>query len=416
VGKSSQPTVCIVGAGPYGISIAACAQFLGLQFRVFGSSMRRWLFQMPERMFLKSESCASNLYDPTGQYTLEYYCAEKAVAYPHYGTPVSRQLFAEYAVSFQQAIVPGVENVTVTSIDKLANGFALRLSSGETVEADNVVVATGLDYMAHIPAELAPLPTELCSHSAEHCEFRSFKNKEVIVIGGGQSALEAAAMLREDGASPRLLVRQPSLVWAPPLNKVRRSAFQRWRRPRTRYGDGLRPWVYDDMAGLFHHLPRQIRIGTVQTALGPAGAWWLKDRVVGKVPILAGQRIRAADTIGGRVVLRTADENGRIQELTADHVIAGTGYRFDLQKLPFLSDELKGRLRHENRTPVLSSNFESAVPGLYFAGVGSANSFGPAMRFLAGADFPARRISRHLARRYRLRTRTFAQPEKCLEI
>jgi len=416
VNSSSDPMVCIIGAGPYGVSIAACVQFVGINFRVFGNSMDRWLTRMPERMFLKSESCASSLYDPTGLHTLERYCAEKELPFPEYGTPVSRELFAQYAVSFQRTLVPCVEDVTVISINKLPKRFELRLSSGETLDAEKVIVATGMDYMAYIPEQLAQLPGELLSHSADYFEFHSFRNKEVIVIGGGQSALETAAMLREDGASVRLLVREPSLFWGPPPTTVRRSVYQRWRRPRTKYGDGLRTWAYDNMAGLFHYLPQQIRLETVRTALGPAGAWWLKERVVGRLPILLHQQIRGAETRGGRVVLQVTDQKGRMRELTADHVIAGSGYRYDLRKLPFLGESLKTHLRHEQQSPVLSANFESSVPGLYFAGLGSANSFGPAMRFLAGAPYPARRISLHLTRRRGLHIRPFVQSEKCPEI
>ena len=410
------PMVCIVGAGPYGVSIAACLQFFGINFRIFGTSMHRWLSQMPERMVLKSESCASNLYDPTGHRTLAQYCTETGLPFPEYGTPVSRELFAQYAVAFQRTLVPGVEEVIVTSIDKLPQGFELRLSSGETLSAGKVIVATGLDCMAYIPEQLAQLPCELRSHSADCYEFSKFKNKEVIVIGGGQSALETAAILQEDGASAHLLARKPSLFWNPLPTTVRRSLYQRWRRPRNKYGDGLRPWAYDNMAGLFRYLPRQIRLKTVKTALGPAGAWWLKERVVGRLPVLLNQHIRGAETRGGRVALQIIDQNGREQELTADHVIAGTGYRFDLRKLPFLGENLKTHLRHEQQSPILSGNFESSVPGLYFAGLSSATSFGPAMRFVAGVPHPARRISLHLARQRGLHIRPFVQSEKCPEI
>jgi hypothetical protein len=47
---------------------------------------------------------------------------------------------------------------------------------------------------------------------------------------------------------------------------------------------------------------------------------------------------------------------------------------------------------------MLSSNFESSIPGLYFAGVSAANSFGPVMRFAFGAGFAARTLTRALAK------------------
>jgi hypothetical protein len=46
---------------------------------------------------------------------------------------------------------------------------------------------------------------------------------------------------------------------------------------------------------------------------------------------------------------------------------------------------------------LVSRHFESSVPGLYFIGTASALSFGPAFRFVLGADFTARAITRQLA-------------------
>jgi hypothetical protein len=57
---------------------------------------------------------------------------------------------------------------------------------------------------------------------------------------------------------------------------------------------------------------------------------------------------------------------------------------------------VRERIKILNRAPVLSSNFESSVPGLYFAGVAAANSFGPVMRFAFGAGFAARTLTRAL--------------------
>ena len=47
--------------------------------------------------------------------------------------------------------------------------------------------------------------------------------------------------------------------------------------------------------------------------------------------------------------------------------------------------------------PVLSANFESSAPGLYFVGVMATNTFGPVMRFLTGARYTAEQLSRHLS-------------------
>lgn len=408
--------VCIIGAGPYGVSIAAFLQFVGVDFRIFGSPMRRWLTQMPKAMLLKSESCASNLFDPTGHYTLAQYCSDKAIPYPEYGTPVSRELFAQYALSFQRSQVPQVEDVTITAIHKVDGGFELQLSSGETLRAEKVILATGMDHMAYIPGELARLPTDLRSHTADHSDFGEFNGKEVAVVGAGQSALETAAILCEIGASVSLLVRKSDVIWNSTPTLTHRSWFERLRAPRTRFGDGLGLWLYDNVPGLFHRLPQRLRLEKVRTALGPAGAWWLKDRVVGRLPILLGHRIRGAEARGGRVTLRVTDQSQRNRDIIVDHVIAATGYRFNIEYLPFLDQSLKQRLRHEDGSPRLSVNFESSVPGVYFTGLGSANSFGPAMRFVAGADYPARRIACHLARTQRLPIRQFAKYEKCVEL
>jgi hypothetical protein len=78
-------------------------------------------------------------------------------------------------------------------------------------------------------------------------------------------------------------------------------------------------------------------------------------------------------------------------------VIAATGYKVDLRRLAFLSAELLSQIRLVEYSPVLSSDFQASVPGLYFVGVAAANSFGPVLRFAFGADFAARHIAKQLA-------------------
>jgi len=217
------------------------------------------------------------------------------------------------------------------------------------------------------------------------------------VVGGGQSALETAALLHEAGAEVRVLVRRPVIFWNPIPTLRRRSLYKRLRRPMSNLGPGLGPWLYSNAPMLFRYLPRQIRIARVKKALGPAGAGWLRERVVGRLPIMLSHSVCEGETRGEGVLLHLQGPDGKRCQLTTDHVIAATGYRFALGSLPFLGQRLLSQLRSVQQTPVLSPNFESSVPGLYFTGLASANQFGPVMRFVEGADYTARRVSRHIA-------------------
>jgi cation diffusion facilitator CzcD-associated flavoprotein CzcO len=411
----SQTRVCIVGAGPYGLAVAAHLRHVGVDFRIFGSPMRRWLTQMPKAMLLKSEGCASGLPDPEGRQGLHQFCHEEGLPFTEYGAPLSRETFAKYALSFKEKLVPHVEDVLVDAVSKKDGGFEIRLNSGETSRSTQVIIATGMEHMERVPEQLGRLPSELWSHSAAHYDLTRFKGKEVIVIGGGQSGLETAALLREEGASVTLVVRAPAIAWNKIPSTTRRSLYQRLRRPRTQLGEGLQLWVYDNMPQLFHRLPRQVRLSRVKASLGPAGAWWLKGRVIGQMPVLIGHQLRAAEARNGRVTLQLTDQDDRPKVLIADHVIAATGYRFSVQKLPFLDQNLKSRIRHDEQMPQLSSDFESSLPGLYFTGLASANSFGPVMRFLAGTGFTARRISLHIAKGQRPLAAPFARQTNCVE-
>jgi lysine/ornithine N-monooxygenase len=388
--------VAIVGAGPYGLSIAAHLQFKGIEFRIFGSPMHRWLAQMPKGMLLRSEGFASNLSDPTGCRSLASYCTKHELPYSDLGTPVPRESFVRYALAFQRELVPDVEDVTVTAIERSCHKFELRLSNGETLNAGKVIVATGLDHMAYVPPELAKLPSELLSHSSVHHDFSHFEGLDVTVIGGGQSAIETAALLYGEGASVRLFVRESELVWTPAPKMTPRSIYERLRYPKTCLGEGPSSWMYCNVPQLFHQLPRRTRIKMASRAAGPAGAWWLKDRVIGQLPVLFGHFVCGAEAQGNRAFLKVT-YNGQPRDFTADHVIAATGYRFDLRRLPFLSEGLKSQLRREEQFPKLSRNFESSVPGLYFTSLASLYAFGAVTRFLAGTDFAARRITNHIA-------------------
>ncbi len=143
--------VVIVGAGPYGLSLAACLRANGVEHRIFGEPMKPWLTQMPEGMLLKSEGFASSLYAPGSGYSLEEYCEQNGCAYKHLGLPVELNVFSSYGLAFQRRHVPELDCRPVTSVAQLPAGFSIEIAGSETMRARAVVIAVGLSCSEHIP-------------------------------------------------------------------------------------------------------------------------------------------------------------------------------------------------------------------------------------------------------------------------
>jgi predicted ATP-grasp superfamily ATP-dependent carboligase/thioredoxin reductase len=394
--------VAIVGAGPYGLSIAAHLRYRGVGFRIFGVPLQNWRSAMPSGMFLKSDGAGTNLSDPENTITLAQYCSSQGLSFADHGMPVALQTFVNYALSFQRQLVPEVEECAVITLAGKPGGFELRLDSGERVAARSVVLAVGTTYFSHVPEQLSFLPRELVTHSREHFDLTKFAERDVVIIGGGQSALETAALLKEHGARVQVLVRAPTVVWNPrPSIPV---GLRRLSRPQTALGLGWKTWFYCNGQRVFQCLPLQFRSMAVARALGPAGAWWLEDRVVGRLPLLCGRVVREAREKGGRIWLSVASVGGETSEICADHVIAATGYKVNVDSLSFLDADLSHRLRRAGTAPALSPHFESSVDGLYFAGLAASTRFGPSMRFVFGAEFAARTIASALSKNCRAST------------
>jgi cation diffusion facilitator CzcD-associated flavoprotein CzcO len=387
----------VVGAGPYGLSIAAHLAALGVRHRIFGPPMSAWRSNMPHGMYLKSAGHASNLSDPGGAYTLRQYCRLVGQDYWDWERPISREVFADYGDWFQRNLIPTLDKRHVLACERTREGFVLGLEGGESLTAKSVVISSGYIASARVPDALIGLPPWLASHSSAHASLEQFRRKDVVVLGAGQSALETAALLREAGARPELVARR-AVRWGAP-ERARRPLLERLRRPRTELSFGWKFLFFEHPSLIFHELPLSFRKWQVDTTLGPLGAWWLRERVENKVPAHFGWRLQAASSTQGRVVLQLRRGDRRL-ELRADHVIAATGYQLGAGSFPFLSPELKRDILWEHGYPRLSRHFESSVPGLHFIGVASAYAFGPIMRFVAGATLMAPRLSAYLAARH----------------
>jgi hypothetical protein len=149
---------------------------------------------------------------------------------------------------------------------------------------------------------------------------------------------------------------------------------------------------------LIRHLSKDLRVRLANhRALGPLGGAFVKDRVVGQVPVRLSQAIRGIETRNGKVMLDLIDSTGARRSMRADHVIFATGYKVDMSRLGFLSQTLLRRMQLVDGAPQLSADYETTVPGLHFIGPAAANSFGPVCRFVYGTRHPARHLARHLS-------------------
>jgi thioredoxin reductase len=449
--------VAVIGAGPFGLSTAAHLRARGIPVRVFGEPMVSWRDHMPAGMLLKSTPAASSIDAPQRGHTLTDYCDAMGVrrlVTDEDIIPV--ETFIAYGEWFQQRLVPELERVRVVSVERRhrgtggggrssrgnaagsrhgsGGGFELKLDSGELFTARAVVVATGLSGFAHLPPELAdaapdgPSPAGAVSHSSQHHDLSRFAGRELIVVGAGQSALETAALAAEAGAQVRVVSRGSGRVafGAPPWQQPRL-------RPESPFGNAWSLWALTYYPHPYRYLPAQARHYLVRRVLGPLGAWWLRDRFEGKVQVSEVARIvragvteaaegtaapRAAEAqrekgagdateangsgsgVGfadGRPVLTVRELGGRTRELSADHVIAATGYRVDVAAMDFLGHELRTELAVSRGTPRLGTGYVSSVPGLYFTGLPAAASYGPVMRFVCGTEFASPRLAGHLA-------------------
>jgi FAD-dependent urate hydroxylase len=384
--------VAIIGAGPYGLSAAAHLRAAnGLNIHVFGEPMAFWERHMPKGMLLRSPLAGSHLSDPSSDLSLETYqtaTGNKITA------PLPLHLFTGYGRWFQSQVVPCVHPTRVQLVEKNGAGFRLTMEDGETWKARRVIVAAGIEPFAWRPREFQQIPPALASHACDHRDLTPFAGKKVAVIGGGQSALESAALLNETGAEVEVLVRAPFVRWL-----WRQKWFHTFRPvARLLYAPpdvgqaGLSHLVA--RPSLFRRLPRSMQDRLGKRAIRPAGAAWLHPRCE-PVRITTGLTVTSASSAAGRATLELSDGTKR----HVDHVLLATGYRVDIARYPFLGAELLRMVHRVAGYPQLDSGFQSSVPGLHFLGAPAAWSFGPLMRFVAGTEFAARALARGVLRR-----------------
>jgi len=381
----SDTDVAILGAGPYGLAAAAYLRQVGVEVRVLGDPMSFWR-GMPNGMLLRSNWTATCIADCQGPVSLDAFCSAVGA---HIDRPIPLTRFIEYGMWVQQQVAPDLDRRLVETLDSHQGGFRLLLDDGSQLSARRVIVAAGIKPFANRLAYAEGLPPDVASHTGDHQDLGRFSGARVLVVGGGQSGLESAALLHESGAQVEVVVRADHLNW------LHGGKYQR------RLGR-LAPMLYAPtdvgpmglsrlvaVPDLFRRLPRRIQDPLAYRSIRPAGAAWLTPRLQ-NVPITMTQSIVSVSTTNGSLQVRFADGSQR----TVDHLLLGTGYRVDIARYPFLAASLLARVRRVNGYPVLGRGMESSVGGLHFVGAPAAWSFGPIMRFVSGGWYTGRALAK----------------------
>jgi FAD-dependent urate hydroxylase len=380
--------VAIVGAGPYGLAAAMHLRRAGVDVQVIGQPMSFWR-NMPIGLLLRSNWTATCIAEPQGELSLDAYRAATGASF---GRPVPLDRFVDYGMWVQQQVAPDVDQRLVREVEANQDGFRLTLDDGAAITARRVVVAAGIELFASRPAVADELPPELASHTGDHRDLSRFSGQRVLVVGGGQSALESAALLHENGASAEVAVRQDHVNWLHGGKYQRMLGKQaHWVYAPTDVGPmGLSRLVA--VPDLFRRLPPGVQERLAYRAIRPAGAAWLRPRLT-EIPVRLGRIVVSAAPRDGQLDVKFADGDAQ----TVDHLLFGTGYRVDITRYPFLTATLTARIRRAGGYPLLGPGMESSVPGLHFVGAPAAWSFGPINRFVSGGWYTGSALARTIA-------------------
>jgi cation diffusion facilitator CzcD-associated flavoprotein CzcO len=386
--------VAIVGAGPYGLSLAAHLRARGVKHRICGEAMRFWR-DMPVGINLKSFAFATNIAVPERGNSFPDWCRRNGLEDYE---PCTMQSFAAYGMEMRERFVPEIDEVLATNIASNGNGkeFEVTLANSDSIRARHVVVCTGLSYLKRVPRNLQGLAPELLRHTAEISDYSAYRQKKVAIIGAGASAIEAGALVHEAGGAAEIFVRGQHAIIHGRTPKDR-PLWRKIKEPASVLGVSRESWVLQHFPLLVYFMPKERRVPFAKGYLGPSAPWWIKDRVVGKVPIHLQHEVVRAEPVQGGLLVSVRDQSNKLRSEHFDCIIAGTGFDLEVRRLPFLDRGLVDQIRCTENAPDLNLKFESSVRGLHFLGPLSYMSFGPLFRFACGAGYTARTLARYFA-------------------
>lgn len=372
----------IVGAGPFGLAVAAQAAHDHIEHIIVGKPMAFWRENMPKGMFLRS-ACDWHL-DPLNIHTIEAFLSRQQKTAKDV-EPLSLDFYLSYAEWFQQEKNLQPVPIHIEQLERSATnrGFVATTRDGDVINTNRVVLAPGFKHFAHAPAEITTkLPHSRYQHTSTFIDFSDAANKRYLIIGGRQSAFEWAALLLEAGAaaihishrhaSPAFAIADWSWVNAIVDNIADDPNWFRRLSPAEKDAVSHRLWAEGRLK------------------LEP----WLEPRLTNdRVRIWPQtQLVSCSETSNGDLEVMLS--NG--ETLNVDDVVLATGYKVDISRLPILSSSLLKAIETRNGFPVLDDHFETSIPGLFITSMPASQDFGPFFGFTIAVRTSAKLIGERL--------------------
>jgi lysine/ornithine N-monooxygenase len=382
--------VAVIGAGPFGLSVAAHLPHRAV--RVFGEPMQTWRTRMPPDMRLRSDWQETSLSAPGNRGSIDVWAR---AAGEQREEPIPLQKFLRYSEWFRQTFVRDTDPSDVVGLDRAGGLLRITTAAGDEVEARKVVIAVGVTPFPFAPAPFEGAMGDGIAFAIERQDYNAYQGRRIVVVGGGQGGLEAAALALRAGADVEMLVRS-QLRWFTdrepykPRGPVRRRLY-RLAYPVVGYG----PPPLNRLAlhpDAFATLPRPLRRRVAARILRAGGSPWVRSVVEGRMDLTEGVAVRSVSRRPGGFELALSDGSVR----RADGVIVSAGFRFSLDRLAFLSPTVKAAIAVDEGWPVLDRYFRTSDQDIQFIGFAAERRFGPIARFVSGSRFTAHRARRVL--------------------
>lgn len=308
----------IIGAGPAGLAMAGQLSKAGIPYTIIEASEN-------------AGNAWRNHYDRLHLHTVKELSSLPHLPFPdHYPTYVSKDDLVEYFESYVDHFdIHPIYNRTVSSIIKKDKLFEV-LTQSETISADRVIIATGVNRVPHIPNWPGIDDFKgLKVHSRNYKNAEPFRDKRTLVVGFGNTGAELCLDLSEHNIETIVSVRSPISVVPRDLNgrPVQVTSKQLAKLP-----FGLGDWLGSQIRKVyFGNLEKH---GLKVSEMHPAQ----QLRETGKTPIVDIGTMAAvkAGKIKAKGDIERFTNNSVLfkdgEEIKIDALILATGYRANIEE------------------------------------------------------------------------------------